>query len=415
MLIIILPFFLKSQTPAADKNFGIKFSGFVKNDFFFDSRQTTDIREGHFLLYPKNVNLDMDGNDVNAAASFNFLSIQSRLTGKITGPDAFGAKTSGLIEGAFFGHSNADINGFRLRHAYFKLKWEHSELLLGQSWNALFIPDCFPHVVSFNTGAPFQPFSRNPQIRFTKSFGNFNLIVTAMSQRDFTSPGGSASLRNSRIPNMNLKLHYKRENKAKGNMLVAGIAGDAKYLQPRLISSSGYQTNETVEGFAGIAYLKVKTTDLTVKLEGIYGQNLYDLTMLGGYAYAYTEDTHIVNKDLYDYTTLDNLSFWTDIHTNGNKIQVGVFAGFSKNMASLKNLKDWTSSSSYMSRGGNIDYVYRFSPRIMYNIGKIRLAAECEYTVAAYGSFETNNSLGQVQGSEEVANLRILLAAYYFF
>lgn len=34
--------------------FGIDFTGFVKTDIIWDSRQTTSIREGHFLLFPLN-------------------------------------------------------------------------------------------------------------------------------------------------------------------------------------------------------------------------------------------------------------------------------------------------------------------------------------------------------------------------
>jgi hypothetical protein len=94
-----------SQQEDSEKKFGISFSGFVKTDAFYDSRQTVAIREGHFLLYPAAVKEDPDGKDINAQPSFNILSIQSRLTGKITGPDAFGAKTSGMLEGAFFGHT----------------------------------------------------------------------------------------------------------------------------------------------------------------------------------------------------------------------------------------------------------------------------------------------------------------------
>jgi hypothetical protein len=411
LLLFLCPIFLNAQ----DKSYGIKFSGFVKNDFFFDSRQTVDVREGHFLLYPKNSLLDIDGNDINAAPSFNFLSIQTRLKGAITGPDAFGAKTSGLIEGAFFGHTNPDINGFRLRHAYVKLNWEKSELLLGQTWHAMFITDCFPGVVSFNTGVPFQPFSRNPQIRFSRFFGNLSLTATAMGQRDFASPGGSTSLRNAVIPNLNVKLQYKKVNKDKGSSFVAGIAGDAKALRPRLVSDSNYQAIEKVEGLSAMAWMKIQTKAITVKLEGVYGQNLFDLTMLGGYAYAYTTDPTIINTNLYEYTTLDNLSVWTDVHTNGKTMQAGVFAGFTKNMGAMKNIMDWQNAAAYNSRGKDIAYVYRISPRIIYNVGKTRFAAECEYTVAGYGSVSMNNSLGQVQNPEEVANLRLLLAAYYFF
>jgi hypothetical protein len=117
VLILLCTFssLLFSQTDK--QSFGISFSGFVKTDIFYDTRQSVVIREGHFLLYPQNENLDVNGNDVNDKSSFNMLSIQTRLNGKITGPDAIGAKTSGVIEGEFFGHSESDINGFRLRHA----------------------------------------------------------------------------------------------------------------------------------------------------------------------------------------------------------------------------------------------------------------------------------------------------------
>ncbi|MDP3443776.1 MAG: hypothetical protein Q8T08_13025, partial [Ignavibacteria bacterium] len=175
--------FAQSEKP----NFGITFSGFVKSDFIFDSRQTASIREGHFLLYPQNENLDINGKDINAKSSFNMLSIQSRLTGKITGPDAFGAKTGGQIEGEFFGTTDGDINGFRLRHAFVKFDWENLSLLAGQTWHPMFILEMFPGVVSFNTGVPFQPFSRNPQIKLTYSIDKIKLILAALSQRDFQS------------------------------------------------------------------------------------------------------------------------------------------------------------------------------------------------------------------------------------
>ncbi|HOD67757.1 MAG TPA: hypothetical protein PKM94_13830, partial [candidate division Zixibacteria bacterium] len=103
--------------PAASlcgQDFGIKFSGFVKSDFFHDSRQTVSLREGHFLLYPAGISRDVRGEDVNDRGSFNYLAIQTRLTGAITAPDAFGAKVSGVLEADFFGNESAalvDANG----------------------------------------------------------------------------------------------------------------------------------------------------------------------------------------------------------------------------------------------------------------------------------------------------------------
>ena len=147
------------------------------------------VREGHFLLYPKNELLDPDGKDVNANLQLNMLSIQTRLNLLVTGPDVWKAKSSAYIEGEFFGTTDADINGFRLRHAFIKLQWTKTMLLAGQYWHPMFNTQCYPGTVSFNTGAPFQPFSRNPQIRVKQNFGKFNLVATAFWQRDFRSTG----------------------------------------------------------------------------------------------------------------------------------------------------------------------------------------------------------------------------------
>ena len=124
--------------------FGISFSGYVNTDIFFDTRQTVMAREGQWLFYPEKVKLDPDGNDINAKGTYNILSIQTRVAGTITGPDIFKAKTSGLIEGEFYGNVNTNMNVFRLRHAFVKLNWAKTELLLGQTWHPLYLPAASP-------------------------------------------------------------------------------------------------------------------------------------------------------------------------------------------------------------------------------------------------------------------------------
>ena len=63
--LIFLNSIYAQQTEEKPK-FGISFSGFVKNDIFYDTRQTVTVREGHFLLYPHNVKEDKNGSDINA-------------------------------------------------------------------------------------------------------------------------------------------------------------------------------------------------------------------------------------------------------------------------------------------------------------------------------------------------------------
>ncbi|MBU1718705.1 MAG: hypothetical protein KKA07_06495 [Bacteroidetes bacterium] len=430
IVLIVLPYLAFSQDE--EKNFGIKFSGFVKNDAFFDTRQTVTAREGHFLLYPTDSLFDANDNDINQGLNFNMLAIQTRLTGKITGPDAFGAKTSGLIEGAFFGHSDPDVNGFRLRHAFAKLNWEKTEFLAGQYWHPMFVTGCFPGVISFNTGVPFQPFSRNPQIRVTHKVGPFSIIAAVQSQRDFASPGGSTSLRNAGIPDMQFQLHFNKKNEEAGTEILAGLGGGYKMLKPALstVGDSGkFASDEMVSGASAIAFFKYANPKFTVKFEGVFGQNMYDLLMLGGYAYkfgSYDSATGSIS-----YTTIDNLSAWFEIHGNGKKIQPGLFAGYTQNLGSTENIYDWTNEdsptqSSFFARGASdspnksIAYIYRVSPRVVFISGKFQFALEAEYTVAAYARADEENptganSLGEVQKSQETANIRGLFSVIYSF
>ncbi len=388
--------------------FGIAFTGFIKTDILVDSRQTTSLREGHFLLFPKAASLDPAGKDINAGPVFNILSIQTRLVGKVTGPDALGAKTSGLIEGEFFGTADGDTNGFRLRHAFVKLEWRRTELLVGQFWHPMFITDCFPDVVSFNTGAPFQPFARAPQVRLTRAFGRLSVLATALSQRDFASSGpegtSSVYIRNAAMPELNLKAQVASKNARTGLETLFGVGADYMRIVPRRVTDTGYRTGESIGSAAVMAYGKLRTRGWTFKAEGVYGQNLSHLTMIGGYGVERVADPVLMTRD---YAPLETLSFWAEAHTNGTRWHGGLFAAYAGNLGAGRAL----AGPSY-GRGTDIHDLFRVAPRLVYNSGKLRLAAEAEMTSAAYG---TPDARGRVRGATRTSNLRLLLATYYFF
>ena len=416
LIVILFPAVVLAQ------DFGIKFSGFVKNDIIYDSRQTVSIRQGHYLLYPDKEVPDENGADINARSTFHILSIQSRIKADITAPEVLGAKPTGMIEAEFFGNIEQNINTFRLRHAYVMLSWPKTELMIGQYWHAMFITECFPNVVSFNTGAPFQPFARNPQIRLTQKLGSFSVIGTAMSEIDFVTngPDGPSSkyIRNAAFPELNLKFTYKWKDETSGHELLAGVGGDYKKVQPRLVTSANFKDSKTVSSLAWMGFLKYKIPAVTFSFEFIYGENFHSLTMLGGYAVEKVTD---MERDYRSYTPIRTMSLWSDIQTNGKTWQAGLFGGYSKNAGSV-NIIDLISEHNssrqsepkqiYYSRGSNIDYVYRIAPRLIYNNGRFRAAAEVEYTVAAYGQ---PDSEGLVQDAEEVGNFRFLLGTYIFF
>jgi len=391
---------LFSQTEK--QSFGISFSGFVKTDIFYDTRQSVIIREGHFLLYPQNESLDINGNDVNDKSSLNMLSIQTRLNGKITGPDAIGAKTSGVIEGEFFGHSDADINGFRLRHAFVKLDWEKTSLLVGQTWHPMFIAEMFPGVVSFNTGVPFQPFSRNPQIRFTHSLDKLKLIAVAASQRDFSSngPNGFTSiyLRNSVVPNIHAQVQYS------GDDFFGGAGIDYKKITPRLVTTNNIKTDNSVSSLAFTGFVKIYVEPVTFKFQGVYGGNLADQIMLGGYAVKSLDTL----TGIEDYTVINCLSVWGEVSV-GKNIEYAVFAGYTKTLGADDNIV-----GAYYARGTNIENVFRVSPRVQFNFNSLRFSTELEYTSAGYGT-ANNLDKGKIENVKEFTNLRILGAVYLFF
>ena len=393
-----------------DNSFSFKLKGYAKTDVMVDSRQTVAARQGHFLLYPAAENLDVNGTDINATPNLNMLTIQTRLTGVITGPDAFGAKSSGVIEGSFFGSVNPDINGFRLRHAYLTLDWKNSSLLVGQYWHPMFMIELCPSTLSFNSGVPFQPFSRNPQIKFTQKISSIYLSLTAASQLDFVSDGpdgvSSSYLRNSVVPILNFSVKYVNPS------MILGISTTYITLTPRLFSSDNYNaavpqkfsTNNSISGISSMVFAKFMVNEFTAKFEGIYGSNVSDLLMLGGYAVKSVNAA----TGAEEYTNTNTLSVWGDL-SYGKVLELGIFAGYTKNLGTEDN-----NVGTYYSRGSNIEDVFRVSPRIKYKMGNVKFGAEVEYTSAAYGT-PNNDNKGKVENSTSVANLRLLLAAYLFF
>lgn len=410
--------------PADPATWGIKFGGFLRNDMFYDSRQVVSARpanQGELLLYPAAKSLDAQGNDINDVSSLNINSITSRLSGTVTGPDAFGAKTSGILEAEFFGNTNGNENVLRLRHAFARLDWEKTQLAFGQFWHPLFVTDCFPSVVSFNTGMPFQPFSRVPQIRLTQKLDkNWNLILAATSQAEaFVSPGSSTGIalgaaagaqtfiNNAVLPNLHAQIQYKSPS------FLAGLALDYKSLRPALkvLSAPGATTynatTENVNSTSIEAYTKLTTKSVILKGEYVRGQNLYDQLMMGGYLAYGTVPT-------ISYKPLQVNSMWFELMGTGKKFIPGIFIGYSNNEGASES---GTAVASYArgiaANANSINSLFRLAPRMEWISGKFKFSTELEITSASYG---TANVTGRVPSEAySVTNTRLLFVTTYSF
>ena len=391
----------------------IKFSGFIKYELFADTRQTVNAREGLVVLYPENVLMDLNNNDVNAKSSVNMLSINSRLRCNISGPVLLGAKSSGLVEADFYGNENrnfSDLNGLRMFNAYMKFKWSTTELLVGQYWHPMSVPEFFPAVISFNAGAPFHPMSRNPQIRLVQSIGMAKLIGCLFSQRDFTGTGpdgpGSQYLRNSGLPNM----HFMVQSGTDSSKFSAGTGIDYKKIVPELFTVNDeeeiFETKKSLTSISFVGFINAKTQHLTFRAQCIYSRNAYDILMIGGYAVKKVSNAQTGEME---FSNLNTLSGWGDVQSTGSKIHFGVFGAYSKNMGAGEFI-----DGPFYTRGADIGSVYRISPRIVYTIRSLDIALEEEYTNASYGTVN-GNMKGGVTVTKSVSNIRSLLSLKYSF
>ena len=229
-----------------------------------------------------------------------------------------------------------------------------------------------------------------------------------MGQRDYTSRGpdgvNSSYLRNSSLPDMHLQLQY-------GNKMVKAGGGLAyKIIVPRLssqVNDEVYKVKETVSGITAIAYTKITTDPVTIKLEARYGENIADVLAIRGFA---VKDVKNYSTGELSYTPLRSMTYWGEIHTNG-KVQLGVFGGYCKNLGTKEAMQ--SADNAVYGLGTDIASLWRISPRLIFNSGKTRLAFELETTTASFGSdFDLNLVAAS---TSTVTNFRGLIAMYYFF
>lgn len=402
-----------ADEPGKKKNIKIEFTGFLKYNAMFDTRQTVNAREGNFMLYPEAPLYDEENKDVNAVSNFNMATINSMLRFKLTGTEMFNARSGAYIEFDFWGSESrkyVDLNHFRLRHAYITLTWKETEILFGQYWHPMSVAGFFPKVISANSGVPFHPISRNPQIRIQQKFDLLKIIGCVFTQRDFTSTGpdgaDSKYLRNSGFPNMHLQLQLGNES----SLLSGGAGIDYKMIVPELyvttangIVKSGKKNSLSSLSYVG--FLKIKTKYFISTTQWVYATNAYDIILLGGYAKKEVVDQESGQKE---FSNIRTVSYWSDLQTIG-KLQFGLFCGYTQNLGS----RDYIEGQIY-ARGANIHSIYRLSPRFVYDCSQLEISLEGEYTKVNYG-LENGDFKGGVTGKQPVMNFRTILAVKYNF
>jgi len=395
------------------KDVNLKIYGHVRTDFFYNSRDNVQSVDGLFYSYPKDEVFDANGNDINGSDNSNMYTVYSRMGFDFAGPMIGKAKTSAKIEFDFRGNGNDNLSALRLRHAYFNFDWGKNKLLVGQTSHPFF-GEVSPQILNLNTGSPFQPFGRAPQIRYRHNSGALQLQFAAVWQSQFKSHGptandGSGNSRiqaphkNSNIPELALNLDYK----ANGWIIGAGI--DLLSIAPRTNAVGGdgstFKVDERLTTVSYEAHIKYQKDLWMIAAKSTLGSNFTHTSMLGGYAVK-SQDAKTGERE---YTPFRNSSNWINI-VYGKKWKPGIFFGYIKNLGTADDM-DLNNKVIY-GTGTNIDQLLSATFELTYNVPHWKFGAEYNYTSAWYGK---NQKDGKVKDTHAVGNNRLVLSATYSF
>lgn len=402
-----------------------KMHGFVNPVLFADTRQVVSGREGMMHFFPTAPSYDSDGFDLNSIPSMNMLAITARLNLSIEGPRFLGAATHSYIEGDFTGATEPTINMFRLRHAYVDMQWKHHSFLAGQYWHPMVIHEIMPMTQPLNMGAPFHPYARYNQFRYSFHTGKFEALAVAAFQLDNKSQGWNGSstqyLRTAMVPEMNLQVRYN------GDRLLLGAAANYRQLLPHssYIDAQGnsHRCQSTYSNIAYTLYGKFRMEGWSIKAQTLLNDDLYEISSIGGYISSYNVLSN-TEMDPYTYEPWTFTTLWADFSRTKGHWRPGIFMGYAKNNDFGRSVNNSTATLTHSGmevygRGFNIEYLYRVQPRIeYYATGGLTFSLELEHTFAQYGNKISDGTTGYHYESAPdmgVANTRGIFGILYSF
>lgn len=385
--------------------------GFVRNDFTFDSRKSIAAVGELFYFIPYDVQMSANGKDINAIYSTRLLAVTTRFGFNFTSPvynNNF--QVSAKIETDFCGSANY-ITLFRIRQAFVSLKWQHHNIIAGQTWHPM-TGELIPNIVSLNTGAPFNPFSRAPQLRYNALIKNVTISAAAIYQLQYPSPGPEGNSTNYQIFNGLPEFYFGIAFHNKFMKIGAGV--EYLNISPRKTVTDEfdniYKVTDRVSSFNSQLYLQLSGKGIDFKIKSVYGGNMGHLLMMSGYGAT----ALLPDKLSYEYTPINQSSTWATLaYTYSSKkhtITTTVLGGYIKNTGATKDL---LADKVYYRGAINFDDIFRIAPSIMYQYDKnLNVGLEYEYTGVHYGDLNSNYT---VSNPHLVSNNRLYVILVYKF
>ena len=398
-----------------------KFYGFIRNYFAFDSRESKSGTKDLFYYIPKDEALNAKGEDMNANPTFRFLAITSRVGLDVKDYQFGKTKVGAKIETDFY-CMNGNVAVLRLRQAYATLGWDglgkdgkqSTSLKIGQAWHPIAADQ--PYVIDLETGTPFNPFSRTPQVMLDHNFSkNFTLTGGFIWQMQYLSSGPNGASDNyikyGCIPEFYAGVTFKSNNGFTGRVGV-----DVLSIKPRWRADDGEKVDDRITTVSPYVYAQYSKGAFSVNGKVVYASAGEHFNMLSGYGV-----TDIKSDGSWDYAPLHSTASYLSVKY-GRKLQVQGMIGYMKNIGTSKSLYEdpakpgYTSTKNvYISGNGfhNLNQIIRVTPTVVYNLGKLSFGLEYDITSAQYGKYavdgHVNSSNGLVDGDLHwVTNHRLL-------
>ena len=410
--LLALGTFSASAAEKAEPKNNFKLYGFIRNYFVYDSRESVSGTGDLFYYMPKDVNMK-DGVDIHDQGSFSYLSLTSRLGVDVSGYYVNNVHFGAKIEGDFYsGLSSVDSQKYpvssyfpgntkvsgtataRLRQAYATVTWKELgeekqntvALKIGQAWHPMAAD--IPHIFSLEAGAPFGPFSRTPLVQMDANLGkNWVLSAAAIWQMQYQSNGPVGSSANYMKYGMTPEMYAALAYKSNGFLVRAGV--DLLSIKPRVLGSVNdkvIKVNDRKTSVLGYVYTQYTYKKFALKAKSTFGQSGEHLNLMSGYAKIGGENS----DGSWNYESLRNSSSWLSM-TYGKKWQGVLFLGYMKNLGLAE------AASAPLAKGdvyfcgngfSNLNQIYRINPQLIYNIGKLNLGFEYQWTAVQYGDYK---------------------------
>lgn len=366
-----------------DTEFTTRWSGFIRNDVFANTRQVVSFARSTIPTIPLPPRPDVIGCDINAVGNIGMTPLRSFIR-----LDAWGVKCGRFYlhsgyQFTFLGLNEFTAGNINLWHAYMQLIHEKDRIVMGLYRHPFGILRVFPRSYIFNIAS----IAVAPQLRWWHSWGVVQTLITLYGQLIDTDYGQARSgeivpsplfIQNSGKPGLSLRLQ------AATPLYVVGCGIDVYQLLPRLQSNTGYSTTQTTNIVNGTVYAALDSRDLWIKAQGFFGEDFVTNTLLGGYALSACN----AQTNVCQYTHIPTATIRFDMEWRRHPIiHPGLFVGWATTLKTNQPLyiSPVTNKPVFFGPAADLHRIERVGIRCEVDIEPLRFGLEWDFTRAVWG------------------------------